>query len=230
MRERGTSHLAATVEMSCGFCGATESLPGDDQQKVLALRSLLVQRRWAEDAACGPALAYLKMLESGRMIMLPYAFGAFLVVATLLRDGRTSPYAALPIGVIGGASLATFLAYRIARTRLRRTLGPLIRSFPGSPGRPQRCRRCGAELPAAPGAFVECRYCKAANLASHEILAEHAAIAREQTADALLYARGTAAQVTAAGTFVGRAFKLAFITGAAVGAILAFVVFNLVLT
>jgi hypothetical protein len=50
MREVATSHLDAAVEMRCGFCAAVELLPRDAEARVLALRALLVERRWAEDA------------------------------------------------------------------------------------------------------------------------------------------------------------------------------------
>jgi hypothetical protein len=221
MREHGASHLAAAVEVRCGCCGAAELLPADAQQRVLALRSLALQRRWAQDAASGPALTYLRLMESGAAFLLPYAFAALLVVGTLLGRSAITRFDALPIGVVGGALAGTYVAFRIARRRLRATLGPLIRSFPGAPGRPQRCRRCGGELPAAASAFVECAYCGAANLSSHAAAVERAAALRGETADALLHAAETASVVAAAGRFVGRAFMAAFVVGAVGGTALA---------
>lgn len=220
MRETGTSHVAATVTMTCECCGASEHLPADARLRVLALRSLAMQRRWARDAVCGPALAYLKLMETSRTVMMPYAFAALLVIATVLR-APASRYTLLPVGVIGGAALATYVAYRISHKRLRATLGPLLRSFPGDPGRPQRCRRCGGELPAASAAFVECEYCGAPNLESHAVAVEHAAELRAGTDAARLYARETAVQVAAAGRFAARLLAAAFVAGAGLGALAA---------
>lgn len=220
MREPGTDHLAASVIVTCDCCGASERLPADASERVLAVCNLLVQRQWAQDAACGPALAYLKLMETSKTVMMPYAFGAMLVVATVLR-APASPYTMIPIGVIGGAAVATYLAYRVARRRLRATVGPLIRSFPGVAGQPQRCRRCGGELPAMVVAFVECEYCRAPNLASHAVASEHAAALRAQAGDARLYAGETAAQVASVGRFASRLFIAGFFAGAGLGAIAA---------
>jgi DNA-directed RNA polymerase subunit RPC12/RpoP len=216
MREDPGSHLAASVVMRCGYCGATELLPADAEQRVLALRSLEVERRWAEDAARGPAVTYLRLVESSGTFLVSYAFAGALLVAQIAWHGL-SAWAAFPIGVIGGAGLATYLAVVVARRRLRATLGPLIRAFPGPPGRPQRCRRCGAELPMSASAFVACRYCDAPNLTSYAIASAHGTALREQTADARLYAAETAGEVAAAGRFVARAITGAFVVGAAAG-------------
>ena len=221
-RESSASHVAATVPMVCDFCGATEQLPADARQRVLALRVLATERRWASDAATGPALAYLKMMETSKTVMMPYAFGLLLAIATVLR-APPSPYTRIPIGVIGGAALATYLVYRVCRARLRSTVGPLIRAFPAlaGPGTQQRCRRCGGELPATVVAFVECAYCGAANLLSHAAAVEHADVLRARTADQRLYARETADRVAAEGRWVARLFTAGFFVGAGVGALAA---------
>jgi DNA-directed RNA polymerase subunit RPC12/RpoP len=213
-----TSHLAATVPMRCSYCGAVEQLPVDAQQRVLALRSLRIQRRWAEDAATGPALTYLKIVEGDTMFLAPYAMAAVMLVAMYV---LTRPASLFPIGVIAGSAVATFLALRIARPRLRRTLGPLIRAFPGVPGRPQRCRRCGGELPATTHAFVECTYCNAPNLASRAVAAANAAALVDRRSEALAYARDTTDEVAAAGRFVSRALYVAAVVGMVGGGMIA---------
>jgi len=216
MRETGSaSHLTVTVDMQCVHCGAREGLPADLRQRVLALRALRVQRRWAEDAAHGPAIAYLKLMENGSLFLAPYAFGIVMLAATLANARAWNATSALPVGIIGGAGLATLVAWRYLRGYLRRVLGPLIGASPGVPGRPERCRRCGGELPAATGAFATCGYCDAPNLTSGAGLRGHV--------DAtLLYAHQTAAHVTAAGQRVATWFRRAFFVGALGGGGLAY--------
>jgi hypothetical protein len=127
----------------------------------------------------------------------------------------------VPLGVVGGAALATYLAFLVARRRLRATLGPLICSFPGTPGRPRRCRRCGGELPLASGAaFVECVYCRAANLSSRALAADDARRMRDDTDRAQLYAAATATRVEAAGRTVARLFTAATLAGMGLGGLL----------
>jgi hypothetical protein len=43
------------VQLVCDWCGATDSLPADAARRVLALQVLAAERRWATDAATGPA-------------------------------------------------------------------------------------------------------------------------------------------------------------------------------
>jgi len=219
MREHGAaSHLSVVVEMRCVHCGTLERLPAADAaQRALALRALGVQRRWAEDAAHGPALAYLKLMENGSLFLAPYAFGLVLVIASVARAGALVPWTALPIGVVGGAGLATFVVWRALRGYLRRVLGPLIVTRADVTGR-ERCRRCGGELAKAASAFVTCSYCDAPNLQSRAV----AAAWRREIDDALLYARETAAHVTAAGERVGWALRAAFFVGALGGGGLAY--------
>lgn len=219
MREHGTaSHLSVVVEMRCVHCGAIERLPASDAaQRVLALRGLGAQRRWAEDAAHGPALAYLRLMENDSLVLAPYAFGFVLVIVSVARAGVLVPWTALPIGVVGGAGLATFVVWRALRGYLRRVLGPLIATRADVTGR-ERCRRCGGELPEAASAFVTCSYCEAPNLQSRAV----AAAWRRQIDDALVYARETAAHVTAAGERVGRSLRAAFFVGALGGGGLAY--------
>lgn len=223
MHEDGTSHLAANVAMRCVYCGAVEMLPADAGHRVLAIRAMRMQRRWAEDAARGPALAYLKMMEGSWMFVAPYGLGALLVAASLLRSGVSS-YTVVPIGIVVGIALASFAALRLGRRRLNTTLVPLIRALPAEPGRPQRCRRCGGALPASPSAFVSCRHCDAPNLASRtQIAANHAALAAQRD-QGLAYAAETTASVAASGRFVARAMYVAFVVGAAGGGALGAVV------
>ena len=219
MREHGTaSHLSVVVEMRCVHCGALERLPAaDTAQRVLALRALGAQRRWADDAAHGPALAYLRLMENGSLFVAPYAFGLALVVVSGARAGMLVPWTAMPIGVVGGAGLATYVVWRALRGYMRRVLGPLIATRPDVTGR-ERCRRCGGELPEAASAFVTCSYCDAPNLASRAV----AAAWRRQIDDALIYARETATRVTAAGERVARSLRAAFFVGALGGGGLAY--------
>jgi hypothetical protein len=218
MREASTSHLDASVTMRCASCGGAEQLPRDRERRVLAMRALLLERTWAADAASGPALAYLKVLEGGALFLAPYLFGGVLVLATMAMSGMIAP---LPIGVLGGAGVATAIALRVCRGRLRRTLVPLIRAIPAAPGCAQRCRRCGGDLPRVTTAFVTCGYCQAPNLASQDAIAQHAATLRAETSDALLYAASTREAVDAAGRFVQRALTAAFLAGAGGGAAIA---------
>ena len=215
LREDGDSHLAASVTMRCAHCGETEPLPRDTAERVLAVRALRAERRWAEDAAQGPAIAYLRIMERGGMFVAPYLFAAVIAVVSVATVPRTM-YTLLPIGVIGGAACATYVAFRMSRARLRATLTPLIRAFPGPPGRPARCRRCGGELPQGASAFVACAYCDAPNL-TFVAATEHIVVRDE----ARLYAHETAAEVARAGAFVSRAFTVAFVIGAASGGALA---------
>jgi hypothetical protein len=214
MREAGTSHHAAVVVVTCACCGAREDLPGEPGARVLALRRLGAERRWAEDAANGPALAYFRWCEAGATMLAPYLFGGLLVTATAVRGG---PHAFVPVCAVVGAAAATWAALRIARVRLRATLAPLVWAAPGVPGRPQRCRRCGGELPAATGAFAECAYCGAANLESRAAWAAHASELRGEVRDAMAYAHATRDEVDRAGRFVARLVRTAFALGAVIG-------------
>ena len=215
LREEGDSHLARAVTMRCAHCGETELLPRDTAERVLAVRALRAERRWAEDAARGPALAYLRIMERGGMFVAPYLFAAVIAAASVA-TARLTLYTLLPIGIIGGAACGTYVAFRLSRARLRATLTPLIRAFPGPPGRPARCRRCGGELPPGASAFVACAYCDAPNLTF--IAASEHVVVRDE---ARLYAHETAAEVARAGRFVSRAFTLAFAIGAGGGGMLA---------
>lgn len=219
MREAGSSHLDATVAMVCGNCGACEKLPADSQRRVLALRQLLVQRKWAEDAANGPAVAYLRIVESAGMFVGPYLYAAVMMIAVTVYAGGV--YSWVPFGVIGGAAVASAVAFAMARKRLRATLSPLIRAWPGPAGFAHRCRRCGGELARLPGAFVTCAYCAAPNLVSQDSAARQASVLRDETADRRLYAAGTAEVVAAAGRFVQKAFTTAFFVGVGAGGVLA---------
>jgi len=219
MREHGTqSHLSVVVELRCVHCGTVERLPAADAaQRVLALRALGAQRRWADDAARGPALAYLKLMENASLFMAPWAFGALVLVATIANAGVWTAWTAFPIGVIAGAGLLTYLAFARSRRELRQVLGPLIVARSGA-SHSECCRRCGGELPVAGSAFVTCSYCSAPNLASRAVAGGW----RREIDAALLYARETATQITAAGQRVARRFQLAFFVGAAGGGGLAY--------
>jgi hypothetical protein len=225
MRASGSSHLDATVEMKCEHCGATEALPGDAERRVLALRALLVERRWAEDAASGPALGYLRMMERAGPVVTPYLFGAFLVVATVLHGAVMTPWTVVPLGVVGGAGVASYLALRVCRRRLRAVMAPLLRAAPGAPGRPQRCRRCGGELPAGDEAFRDCGFCSAPNLASNEGAVELAGRLRAGAAAGHAQAAAAAPHLEAAARFVVRTFRAAFLIGVVAGGLAARLVF-----
>ncbi|MEZ4364303.1 MAG: hypothetical protein R3B48_29280 [Kofleriaceae bacterium] len=225
MRAQSDRHLDAAVAMVCEHCGAAEELPAEEARRVLALRALRMERQWAEDAASGPALTYLRTMERAGPLLLPYAFGVVLVAATALRGGLTSAIG-LPLGVVVGAGLASFLALRVSRRRLRAVLGPLLRAAPGLPGRAQRCRRCGGELPASAAALVECPFCQAPNLVSGAVAAQLASELEAQTRSARAHAAAAAPHLDAAARFVRRAFQLAFLAGAALGAGAARLVFG----
>lgn len=215
MREVTTSYLDAAVEMRCGHCGAVELLPRDAQARVLALRSLAMERRWAEDAARGPAIAYLKIMEDPGPFVLPYMFGAAIATATAI--ATPSQWSVIPIGAIGGAAISAVVALALSRRRLRATVAPLVRAFTGSAGQARRCRRCGAELPPHGGAFVTCAYCEAANLISRDAAVERAGELTVEARDARLYAVETAETVRQAGVYVARMFRLAFVIGVGAG-------------
>lgn len=221
LRERAltdrTDHLAGEVELACAFCGTVDRLSTDADRRVLALRVLRAERRWAEDAAVGPALAYLALVERDGLFVAPYAFGAIVVAATTVTGGANT-WAAPLSGALAGAALASLAALRLARRRLRTTLTPLVRAAPGDPGQALRCRRCGAALPLAARGFLTCASCEAPNLVPPPIAAGLAAALRDHTHHALLDAAATAAHLRAEGAWVRRLLRGAVVAGAVVGA------------
>ncbi|HEU0036291.1 MAG TPA: hypothetical protein VFQ53_37015 [Kofleriaceae bacterium] len=214
MHEDAGGHLAAAIEMRCVYCGAIDALPRDAEQRVLAMRALRQQRRWAEDAARGPILTYVRMFERPGWLFAPYLFGAFVLAVGAVQAGRL---AAVPIGIVGGIAAASYGAVWRARRRLAATVVPLLRALPAEPGLPQRCRRCGGALPASASAFVTCRYCDAPNLASRAVLGAHHAVLAAQTSLGHAYATETATALAHEGRHVARLLRGAFFVGAAVG-------------
>jgi hypothetical protein len=147
---------------------------------VLALQVLAAERRWATDAATGPAAGLLAFTE-GRYLSSLLVNGGF-VVAMTFAIGLASGGAAGAFGPMAGSVLplasglgGVALAFVFVRRRLRAVLGPILAAAPpATPGAPSRCRSCGGDIGYGSAGIVQCRYCGSSNLATAAIFAARA--------------------------------------------------------
>lgn len=245
MREQNAAQTTAMqVVLVCAFCGAYESVPAEHNQKMIALRTLNAQRRWAEDVIRGPALTLLRWREGGTMVtyLASYGFMLLMVLGTAASQwsilfelfrlateetpaGDVARQAiALQVGMAGGVlgvSVATIGSVFWISAMLKRELAPYASASPPSmPGRPMRCRRCGAELVVLSSGVVTCGFCRAENFVqkvdAHMQVAQMAQIVRAAQQMAI----ASKAHMDAINGRVRSRLMLAFFLGGPLGAIL----------
>jgi hypothetical protein len=246
MSEDNAQQISAThVMLGCAFCGTRESLPNEPNQKLIALRTLNAQRRWAEDAIRGPALTLLRWRDGGTLMTYVGSYGFLLamVAATFasqgqallpilrlaLEDTPTGNAAreslAMQMGSVGGVlgvSIATIAAVFWTAATVRREIGPYASARPPAyPGRPVRCRRCGAELVLGASGVVACGFCRADNFvhdaSAHAHVAELANVVRQ----AQQLAVSSKVQMDRVNARVRARLMLAFFLGGPIGAVVA---------
>ncbi len=238
MREEGPVALVGPVQVRCPFCQATEVLPREQAQRVMALRARLAHLRSAQAAEEGPALAFAHMMQTLRGQIGVYAIVGVVVVgggtssavtqvntALALRDIPLSAredllssvtFSAISVGVILGAATG----YLLALVEYKKAIAPRLRAHaPLHPGLPARCRSCGAPLPMGPGlaAIVPCMPCGAHNLLTAELASDRARLLEEETRSYHQRASGVLTRATRASATLRHYFYI----GAGTGLVLA---------
>lgn len=242
MREHGPAALVGPVHVSCPFCGATEALPAEQGQRVMALRARLAQLRFAQAAEEGPALAFartMQMLRSqiwvyvgmGALVMGVSASGAITQIrrAIALSNIPTSARAeilssttfpAISVGVFLGAAAA----YVLALAKYKKAIQPTLRArAPLQPGSPARCRSCGASLALGPAtaALVPCPHCTASNLLTAELARDRARLLEEEARAYNERALGVGARAISASVALQTYFYIGAGAGLAIALLLA---------
>lgn len=177
--------LLGRHEARCSFCGETEPLPADLDERVRGLRIRLAEIRFAEQIEEAPALGVARSVETWRAMTAPglvaisllLVLGGVVSVASLV--GRpvslgvivqTALYPVSGLVLILGIALGSFLSLRAYARDLR----PRLEAQPPlSDGSALRCRACGADLPRGGNeGIVACAYCGAENVVRPEIARE----------------------------------------------------------
>ena len=245
MREENAgAHVALQVALVCAQCGARDYVPGDWNQKLIALRMLGQQRRWADDAIRGPGLTLLRWAEGDTLntYLVSYGFMIFVVLGGMVQafgalmpssvPGKPAPpmtsdvakTLALYVGMSGGViglSVATIATVFAIRTYLRRVLVPMTAAAPPeAQGRPARCRRCGADLTFGAHGVTKCVYCRAENFIAGADASAHVAAVAAATHQAQLHAAHSKRAMDRVNGHVQLAMMAAFLGGGPVGYIL----------
>lgn len=238
MREDGRTALVGPVHVRCPFCQSTEALPGEQAQRVIALRARLAQLRAAQAAEEAPALSYARTIQTLRGQLGFYVGIGALVIGKGLFDAiqqsraaisltslpasareeilASATFPAISIGVFIGAAIA----YVLALSKYKRAIEPTLRArAPMQPGMAARCRACGASLPMvlATSAFLPCAHCAADNLVTAELARDRVRLLDEESRAYSERAAGVHARTTSAAA----SFQPYFYVGAGVGAVFA---------
>jgi len=225
------------IPLQCPYCGARETLAGDDRLRVSRERIALL--RMAQDAAEAPARHADQLIATrpwlggvlvGGVMALNGLNQLGTTTAALERAGTTLSASdrmeiMLPVclwpcigfGVVAGMFVGWTAALRRYRSLV--TPGRWARA-PLSPGGPARCRCCGADLPAHWGAMVLCGYCNTHNLLDRTLLDRRERLLQAETA---LHQQRAAGVIARANTFsptFGRWSMIGAALGAAAGATL----------
>jgi hypothetical protein len=240
MMEHGPAALVGPVHVSCPFCHATEALPEQHAQRVMALRARLAHLRVAQAAEEGPALAFARTIQTLRSQVWMYAGIGALVIGVSLNGAiaqirsaialtsipasaraeilASATFPALTIGVFLGAAAG----YVLALVKYKKAIEPTLRArAPMQPGLPARCRSCGASLPMGPttSALVPCVHCAANNLITAELARDRARLLDEEARSYNERARGVLTRTNKASV----AFQTYFYIGVGIGLALALV-------
>ncbi len=230
------------LPLECPYCGAQETLSGDDRLRVSRERVALL--RMAQDAAEAPA-HHADQLIAARPWMGGIVVGAVMVLNGLNHLGSTSAaleragasldpaarmeillpaclWPALGVGVVGGM----FVGWSLALRQYRALITPERRARPPRfEGAPARCRCCGADLPTQWGAMVPCGYCGTHNLVDRALLDQREALLLQETALHQSRAAGVIARANRFSPVFGRwsmfGAALGALSGAALGYALA---------
>jgi predicted RNA-binding Zn-ribbon protein involved in translation (DUF1610 family) len=180
--------ILASHHARCGFCGTTEPLPTDLDERVRSLRVRLAEIRFAEQIEEAPALGLARAIETWRSMSAPmlgglsalFVLGGVASVASLV--GRAvSPAVLLQVALYPVSGLVLLLGGWLGSLYALRAYGRELRPrlearAPLSDGAALRCRACGGDLPSGGReGILACPYCGADNIV-------HAEIARERLA------------------------------------------------
>lgn len=180
--------ILASHHARCGFCGTTEPLPADLDERVRSLRVRLAEIRFAEQIEEAPALGLARAIETWRSMSAPmlgglsalFVLGGVVSVSSLL--GRPiSPTVLVQVALYPVSGLVLLLggwlgSLYVLRTYARELRPRLEACAPLSEGAALRCRACGGDLPSSGReGIAPCGYCGADNIV-------HAEIARERLA------------------------------------------------
>jgi predicted RNA-binding Zn-ribbon protein involved in translation (DUF1610 family) len=234
MREHGPGPVAGAVYVACPYCHATEALPREHAQRVMALRARLAQLRAARDAEEGPSIAFAKQMQFLKSQLPLYGgFILFMFISTLtgagssIRSALAVPDMAIATRIelwqsaflypsIGlGLLIGPMVGYLRALARYERAVAPTLRArAPMQSGMPARCRTCGGPLATtATSGLLECPHCGATNLLSEELVRDRVKLLE---AEATTY-RELAAGVHARADVARLGFTQDFYIGGGVG-------------
>lgn len=181
----------------CPYCDLRDQLPDDELDRALELKDR-VKRAAANLTQLDAMQRTLSHVFENNATFLrvtaPWLI-AFVVITAQQVIGIWSAtshsgmklsvpmllFSALGTLWVGGIVLSFAVALGFGRWRYRTQVRAVLQSRPPrAPGKPARCRACGADLPPVKDAFTSCQFCSTHNLVTADVQADLQAQLQEE--------------------------------------------------